>query len=296
MTKLNWADAHTNSAPGYTAKYKGLTIRAEHDSCPSNPFEDWDGHWPMMARHDGSFTTYDKVKGTDIDAPLCRFSDELLVHLQHHIAKVFGITVQEMLENRCDGWDGWDWPSDEDGNPVYPKHCTDASTLTEAFDCELSDVYGSQKLAVLGALYDLLDIPNLVTSSHGYCQGDYTELLIVATPEAQAELRSQPADMDDETWAKMLNADMEGQRDLYGAWAWGNVYGYVVEDANGEEIDSCWGYYGSEFDESGLEEAALDAADHHLASMRRKRADKLKQLIASRVPLVYRPELLEMAA
>lgn len=32
----------------------------------------------------------------------------------------------------------------------------------------------------------------------------------------------------------------------YSAWATGDVYGYVVEDSDGNEIDSCWGYIGSD--------------------------------------------------
>jgi len=35
----------------------------------------------------------------------------------------------------------------------------------------------------------------------------------------------------------------------YSEWASGSVFGYVVEDKEGNEIDSCWGFYGmDEFD------------------------------------------------
>ena len=36
----------------------------------------------------------------------------------------------------------------------------------------------------------------------------------------------------------------------------GEVYGYVLEDEHGDEVDSCWGYYG----EDNVKEAAMDAA------------------------------------
>lgn len=32
----------------------------------------------------------------------------------------------------------------------------------------------------------------------------------------------------------------------YGAWCEGDVYGYVVEAPDGEELDSCWGFYGDD--------------------------------------------------
>lgn len=37
---------------------------------------------------------------------------------------------------------------------------------------------------------------------------------------------------------------LEALTKSFSAWANGDVYGYVVEDADGEEIDSCWGYVG----------------------------------------------------
>lgn len=63
---------------------------------------------------------------------------------------------------------------------------------------------------------------------------------------------------------------LRGTIDLYGAWAWGDCYGYIIErvhlDDDGdvddeltEELESCWGYYGSDHGDSGLEESALAA-------------------------------------
>ena len=58
--------------------------------------------------------------------------------------------------------------------------------------------------------------------------------------------------------------------DLYGDWAWGNTYGYVIEeptawDEDGDATEwgeipdgSCWGYYGDPED-SGLDEAAWES-------------------------------------
>lgn len=38
---------------------------------------------------------------------------------------------------------------------------------------------------------------------------------------------------------------LEGEIEEYSAWASGDVYGFGVEDKNGEEEDSCWGFFGS---------------------------------------------------
>jgi hypothetical protein len=37
---------------------------------------------------------------------------------------------------------------------------------------------------------------------------------------------------------------LEQEVETYDEFLTGRVYGYVLEDKNGEEIDSCWGYYG----------------------------------------------------
>jgi len=44
----------------------------------------------------------------------------------------------------------------------------------------------------------------------------------------------------------------------YGRYVNGECYGYVIEDANGETLDSCWGFIGYEY----VCEAAKEAAAH----------------------------------
>mgnify|MGYP004701362053 CR=1 FL=1 len=306
MSKLNWVYQDHASTPEYRAEYGGFVILAQHDSDAQNPFTDHDGHWPMMVNYGRRTTTYDKMPGTSLDAVLFRFTDAQLVHDQHGIAKVLGDElVWQLLENHCYGWDCW--RLDENDSPIIPKHCTNGEALREAFGRALNDVPDSKMFDVLAELYGMLGVPALATTSTGYCQGDWAELLIVATPEAQAQLRPQPADTSDEAWAKELAGDMEQQAELYGHWAWGNVFGYVVcravpdaDDPDETELveireGSCWGYYGDEFDKSGLEEAALDAIEHALHAGRAARTTKLAGLIRNRVPLHRRAALLAEA-
>jgi hypothetical protein len=42
----------------------------------------------------------------------------------------------------------------------------------------------------------------------------------------------------------------------YGRYVNGECYGYTVEDANGEELDACWGFIGWEYAEAQATEAA----------------------------------------
>lgn len=259
-TKLDWV--YQDRSGEYHAEYKGIVIRAIRDETPENPFGEktgWDGHWPMLVlpteRH-SKIVEYDRVPGLALGAVLGRFNDGLLVHDQKAIGAA--VDVQD-----------WYFESHLDNGQPPRKWYADASILRSAFEDALYDLEDSRRLNALETLYELLGIPCLHTTVHGYSQGDQTDLLIVATPEAQAALRSQPADMDDETWARTLADDMASQAKLYKAWAFGDVYGYQLarEDEDGELVDlddpdsSCWGYYGSDFDWSGLEEAAIDAAE-----------------------------------
>lgn len=243
--------------------HNGYRIRAVRDDNAENPFEQWDGNWPIIVYYDGRLTEYDKTKsGTALDSPLSRFGDEALVHNQIAIAELLGTTIRNVSID-------YDYPEDSE-EPV--NYIWDADILRYAFERELESVYRSQMLDVLAALYDLLGIPNLCQTTRGYCQDNWAEVLVVATPEACVEFGHTYAPIGagqpDAHIAAWWEHQLQGTIDLYGAWAWGDVYGYVVEfaiyDEDGEvedweEVDSCWGFYGDDHHESGLEEAALDA-------------------------------------
>lgn len=263
--KLNWDyDQHSGEQ---RAMYRGFRIRAVRDECAQNPFDPktgFDNHWPMVVIYDGDRTNYDRHTGTAVDVPLERFTDAQLIHDQHALCKIFDHTPESIVE--CYG------------TIEAKKYCRDAVELGDCLQQAHSDLGRSAHLDTCEELYKLLGIPCLRETSRGYSQGDYAELLIVATPEAQEVLRAKPADMSDEDWTKALAEDLQAQADLYGAWAWGDVYGYIVErkvsgrpdeeddEPEWEEVEdgSCWGYYGTDHDKSGLEEAACAVVDYLL--------------------------------
>ncbi len=40
--------------------------------------------------------------------------------------------------------------------------------------------------------------------------------------------------------------------EVYDQYLRGEVFGFTLEDIEGNEIDSCWGFFGSDFQENGL--------------------------------------------
>lgn len=99
-------------------------------------------------------------------------------------------------------------------------------------------------LDTLAALYTLAGSPAFSMARTGYCQGDYVHILIVYTPEWCERVGFDPKRQDPEK-------DAAAMADQIGAWAFGDCYGYRIEDADGEELDSCYGYLGAWWSKAG---------------------------------------------
>lgn len=55
--------------------------------------------------------------------------------------------------------------------------------------------------------------------------------------------------------------DAEAFLNTYNDWCNGNVYGYIVEDSEFNEIDSCWGFYEDYITEAALEAMTFEPGD-----------------------------------
>ena len=63
---------------------------------------------------------------------------------------------------------------------------------------------------------------------------------------------------------KLLNAEVEE----FDNYLRGEVYGYVVEDAEGNHIDSCWGFSGWKYAEKEMKQQGRDAIDYEIKKQR----------------------------
>lgn len=84
---------------------------------------------------------------------------------------------------------------------------------------------------------------------------------------------------------------LEGEIETYDDFLTGAVYGFQIVDKNGEEIDSCYGFYGYDHKKSGLLEHAENSIDCHIKEIRKKHFEKLKNWIKSKVDIQYRSSL-----
>ncbi len=54
---------------------------------------------------------------------------------------------------------------------------------------------------------------------------------------------------------------MQSEVKEYDEYLTGQVYGFIVEDEDGEELDSCWGFYGLEYCKEAATESAKSLAE-----------------------------------
>lgn len=278
MEKLNfeWDNSRNESV----AIVPGFIVRAVHDDSPENPWDAWDGQPPLLVYYDRSLDE----KG-DIPNPLADVSDSWIARNWRALCKIFDQSPDSAREYKSDY--------------EYERIADAKRELLDEWLGELKPSrysgHAGDYMTALEELCELRGWPSLSTSSHGYSQGDYAELLLIFSPAYAKEIGAK--------WPRTKAAKAEARErlkadaKLWGAWAWGNVYGFVIESDDesplpSDVIDSCWGFYGDP-EESGLAEAAAESLAHIREERKRKRLAKLKELIRARVPLAVRAAILE---
>lgn len=63
---------------------------------------------------------------------------------------------------------------------------------------------------------------------------------------------------------------LKGEVETYDTYLRGNIYGYTIEDPEGEDGDSCWGFYGYYDEEGGALSEAKSVVDHEVAEQFKK--------------------------
>lgn len=259
--KLNFSDSTPRigcypTAYQESATYCGYTIHAEVEDGPSNPFKDWDCEPPILVHTDRTVTGY----GLDHCAPsLTR--EEIKLHASEIAAFLGASTLLRAIRD-------------------YIAPGDDAVDLiNQAVDGNVSNASNSEKLDLIGEVWSWKGAEHVSVSRNGYSQGAWAEVLVVATPEWKKRMGiTEP----------MTDESLEATADLYAAWAYGDVFGFVVEDPEGEELESCWGFYGRDHEKSGLAEAAREAINHEIRKRAEARTRQIKTWIRNRVPLEVR--------
>lgn len=243
-----------------TIEYKGCKILIHRDEGPENPFEAWDCEPPLLTYYE-EFKSYGEIEDLrDIIALIpdsCFERGERVKFWREYVGSIY--SLRDVAEMKRDS----------------------GMTTREAIESLILSAWGykpeswsnaTEWMELAESLLSIAGITCYQGQSNGYSQGDSTLVLAIATPNW---LKASGVLKDRESKA------MKCAFDLYSAWAWGDVYGYTLEDENGDElIDSCWGFYDSDHQESGLLEGAQNAIDCHLEAQA-KEASNLESALCS---------------
>lgn len=247
-----------------TETYKGINIEIENDTHAENPWENWDGCVPMItdggrqfiSRKDDdivnylrNYLTYNQVR---------RHQKRIIEMMQGDTSSPYTYSFKEFKED-------------------YPLKEFDR---TEMLKDDLLYNWLDEGIENLETFCVEFNIKHLSSASKGYSQGDHIDCFFCWTPEFEK--------ITGRDYKSITDEDFNNALDLFSAYAWGDVYGYNVEE-NG---DSCWGFYGDDHEKSGLLEEARSNIDCYLEAKKKERENKLKTLISNKVPLTKREELL----
>lgn len=228
----------------HTEEHKGYTIHIQYDDHPQNPWEDWDCE-PPVAYWFGDRTLQPHLAGD------CRtaWADPDRPPIEHLTRDKIAANYAAIVE-RLD--------------PEIPlliasgeSFKTTEELVQDGWSAYYEGLYQSEKLTELSVLLDWLGIPNRLGTSTGFSQGCWAEVLVALTPDWCERVGY---DISSKT-PEELEATMKATHDLFSAWAWGDTWGWVVKDAEGDMVESCWGYYGPYPEYGGAIEDAKGCVD-----------------------------------
>lgn len=81
-------------------------------------------------------------------------------------------------------------------------------------------------------------------------------------PEAMVRIKR------DEGWSRSVEEVAKSLVNEWNQYLSGDVWGYVIKDEEGEEVDSCWGYYGTDDCEEQARSAAAWHEEHALKQLK----------------------------
>lgn len=253
----------------YSENYKGFRIDIELDTDAVNPWKDQDGLAPILVCPSDSGRRGVYQYGNELDADeVPDFTRDEIKANQSAILELTGRkTIRDLLRE-------------------YPfREMAFVDCVNEGIREVVDNLNNADALEATAKIYNLKGIPAVCESVRGYSQGDYAEVLIVATSKFQKLCGNAAGYWQSEQGLQ----DLRNQIQLYGDWAFGNVYTYTINDPDtGEMIDSCGGFYGDyDADGNALSEARQQI-DFRVEQDRKSRIEQVKTWIKNRVPYQYR--------
>jgi hypothetical protein len=225
------------------------TINIFQDDRAGNPFENWDGEPPIAVYSDRTITEYATKYGHASEVPTLT-REQIKANLKD-ILGILGVNSLWGLRDR-----------QYTGQKI-------ADIINDGLVDIVTGVSNSERLELLEELYTMAGVPALLQTVHGYCQGDWAQVLAVATPKFQDACGNAEGYWDN---PEALAPSIE----LYRDWAFGNVYAFTITDQNGEEVDALGGMFGDYDAENGALSEARELVQGLIDAEKFQRVRQLK--------------------
>lgn len=244
-----------------TREYEGFTIEIWRDDCAESP-RAWDNVATFVCEH----RNYSLGDEHDIDSAVNELFDKYATP-----EAIIAYFVKEMGAKIID---------DEGKKYEYTiRHswgdCTyhiDAEQPEDCIAAEMAEDYSTmEKLRLAAAsgefvwrpisIYDHSGVSIWLggTAGHVDARWDCSTIGFAYVEKCTAEKEWISSDKY-KTWQEWANHIMEAEMDVYDDYVEGNCYGWSIKDENNDAVDSCSGYFGTDYDKEYNEcEGIIDA-------------------------------------
>jgi len=246
-----------------TTQYKGLTVKIHPDYDSEHLGEDM--------RTPEPFHTYGQWNGYNLFETEGR-DDEFMAH-------VFDQYNAEIIKKY--------------------KSLDYSSCLDDYYDGQYGEVTREKAEAMIQKWMDaeLIILPIYVyehggitmrTSGFG-CQWDSGQAGYIYMSKAEARKEYSSKRVDNKNM-RVIEESMREKIEYFAAICEGSVYGYTIEDEQGEQLDSCWGFVETDYpiEETGVYMDAMSSARHYYKTRLERHIAKKKAEIINRVPVLLR--------
>ena len=258
-------------------KYRGCTIKVCQDQDPANPMEDWDGMGEIRSfsrRHANNVKSQEEAEQLMKDNP---FHVELSYFEHGQSYWMVGGEMKPGMEGDF-RWDGVRraglWIPDKEALATIRIRAM-KRLLPEGSDVK----YETHD----GKLNDIVAVFPDGTKRYGYKSFEKAYQAIARKTKTCLNKMALVPAMEEEA-VDLCRSCIE----TYNQYCNGEVYGYITEGPDGEDIDSCWGFYGWDDRKNDMMDQARSSIDHWLKDRLASHLTKLRTHITNKVPLNYR--------
>lgn len=241
-------------------EYKGFAINWFYDEDPQNPRTEWDNLGHMICWH-RRHSLGDKHNYCDVESFLSSLVCEHASHkrLREYLLSKKGNVWLEYIEHTqedvksygCvarvalgigENFDGDYWECEPDEKDYMIDMAVEQVPLEDLTPDDVAELLEDELVMMPVSIYDHSGVSIWLGSPTCMWDSGQVGFMYLTKKDALREL----GNCTEENWKERAMECMESEMEVYNCYVSGNVYGFVIEDEDENEIDSCWGYYGYE--------------------------------------------------